>query len=100
MQSAASLNQGHRVSKVAPESLFEKPKKDSSYELPDIEAAPGKDGVDFVALFALEIVAVHPVVMLGVADDRLDAATPSVPFPFAGLHALLFPIGQVDFGFA
>ena len=27
---------------------------------------------------------------LEVADDRLDAAAPLVPLPFAGLHALLF----------
>ena len=78
--------------------LFEKPQKDSSEELPDVEAAPGQDGVDFIAFCSLEIVAVHPVVLLGMANDRLDAAAPSVPFPFAGLHALPFLVGQVDFG--
>lgn len=97
--SVESLDQGRNVDGDAPESLFEKPQKDSSEELPDVEAAPRQDGVDFVAFFAFEVVAVHPVVMLGVADDRLDAATPSVPFPFAGRHALLFLVGQVDCGF-
>lgn len=46
----------------APEPLFDKPQKDRSEELPDVETASGQDGVDFVAFFAFEIVAVHPVV--------------------------------------
>ena len=100
IQSVESLSQGHQVGNDALEPLFEKPQKDSSEELPDVEAAPGQDGVDFVAVFAFEIVAVHPVVLLGVADNRLDAASSSVPLPFAGLHALLFLVGQMNLGIA
>ena len=96
---AEALDQGRYVWCDVPEPLFEKPQKDSSEELPDVETAPGQDGVDFVAFFALEVVAVHPVVLLGVADDRLDAASSSVPFPFAGFHALLFLVGQMKFSF-
>ena len=44
------------------ESLFEKPKKDRSEELPQVETASGQDGVDFVAFCAFEIIAVHPVI--------------------------------------
>jgi len=74
-----------------PEPLFEKPQKDSSKKLPDVEAASCcQDGVDFVAIFALEVVAVHPVVLFRMADDRLNADSQSVPLPFAGLHALSF----------
>ena len=94
---AEPLNQGHQVDSDAPESLFEKPQKDSSEELPDVEAAPGQDGVYFIAVFAFEIIAVHPVVLLSMADDRLDAASSFVPFPITGLHALLFLVGQMDF---
>lgn len=38
------------------------------------------------------------MVVLDVTDDRLDAAPSSVPFPFAGLHALSFLVGQVNLG--
>lgn len=100
IQPVESLNQGHQASSDASEPLFEKPQKDSSEELPDVEAAPGQDGVDFIAFFAFEIVAVHPVVLLGVADDRLDAASSSVPLPFAGFHALPFLVGQMNLGVA
>ena len=55
-------SQGYPVGNNAPESLFEKPQKDRSEELPDVETTPGEDGVDFVAFFASEVVAVHPVV--------------------------------------
>ena len=55
-------SQGYPVGCDAPVPLFEKPQKDSSEELPDVEAASGQDGVDFIAFFALEIVAVHTVV--------------------------------------
>lgn len=100
IQPVESLNQGRNIVSDASEPLFEKPQKDSSEELPDVEAAPGQDGVDLVAFFAFEVVAVHPVILLDVADDRLNAAAPSVPLPFAGLHAFLFLVGQVDFGVA
>jgi hypothetical protein len=45
-----------------PELLFKKPQKDLPEELPDVETASGQDGVDFVAFFAFEIVAVHAVI--------------------------------------
>jgi hypothetical protein len=54
--------QGYPVSCEAPEPLFEKPQKDSSEEFPDVETASCQDGVDFIAFFALEIVAIHSVV--------------------------------------
>jgi len=51
--SAEPLNQGHQVDRASPETLFEKPKKDRLYGLPDVEAAHGQDGVDFITIFAL-----------------------------------------------
>lgn len=59
---------------------------------------PGHDGVDFVAFFAFEVVAVHPVVFFRMADDRLNAASPSLPLTFASHHALSFLVGKMDFG--
>lgn len=54
--------QGYPVGRDVLEPLLEKPQKDRSDELPDVETTPSHNGVDFVAFFTLEVVAVHPVV--------------------------------------
>ena len=41
-----------------------------------MKPAAGEDGVDAVAVLAREVVAVHSMVDLGVADHRLDGGAP------------------------
>jgi hypothetical protein len=38
----------------------------------EVVACGGEDGIDAIALASLEVIAVHAVVALDVADDRLD----------------------------
>ena len=38
----------------------------------EVEAGGGEDGVDTVAIVALEVIAVHPMLRLQMADDGLD----------------------------
>jgi hypothetical protein len=52
--SVESLDKGHPVGIDCCESLFEKPQKDRSQELPQVETASGQDGVYFIAVFTLQ----------------------------------------------
>jgi hypothetical protein len=50
-QPAVHFKKGHQVDSDISESLFEKPQKYNSYELPNVETAPILDGVDLIAFF-------------------------------------------------
>ena len=65
-----------------------------------IEAAHGQDGVHLVSIGSLQVVAVHPVIFLHVADHRFDGASPSEPVPLARFHAAPAAVWQVDGGSA
>jgi len=53
MKLVETLQQSNPVDKVFLKPLFEKAQKESSQELPQVETAPGQDGVDFVVGTAL-----------------------------------------------
>jgi hypothetical protein len=40
---------------------------ENSYTFPDVAAVTGQDIIDLVAIFALEVNAVHPVVLSGMS---------------------------------
>ena len=57
---------------------------------PEVVAGGGEDGVDRVALLACEVIAAHPMLAFGVADDRLDGrAAAQLAFDLVGDAPLL-----------
>ena len=46
--------------------------KENSDEFSQVKAAAHQQGVDAIAVFALQVVAFHPMVLFQVANHRLD----------------------------
>ena len=61
-------------SKYAPQE-FEAQKTQNPDELPEIERSTGHEQVHGVADLAFEVIALQPVIVLEVADDRFDGCT-------------------------
>ena len=51
--------------------------KENSREFSQVEAAAYQQRIDLVALFALQVISFHPVVLFQVSDHRLDRRAPT-----------------------
>lgn len=60
---------------------FEAPKKQNLDELPEIKRSTCHERVRGVGDLPSEVIAQDPVVVLEMADDRLDARTAAEPLP-------------------
>ncbi len=78
--SDTGLNRLNIGSKYVPKE-FEAQKTQNPDELPEIERSTGHEQVHGVADLAFEVIALHSVVALEVADDRLDGRATSKSLP-------------------
>ena len=60
----------------------------------EVETGGGEDGVDAVAVLALEVVAVHAMVGLEVADHRLDGGAAFISRLIAAVVRRTWPLIQ------